>query len=113
MAANYEGDTPTLHARRSAQMFGGTLEDYVPVHTLHESARLHLPGARHRALLHTTLGVQTAEEVFGLDLQTGSGAVSTREVTEAHIRASVSSRPSRRRWTACRSSPGCTGGRRP
>lgn len=89
MEANYDSDTPTRHARRSAERFGGTPEDYLPVHALLESTRLHLPGARHRVLLHTTLGVQTAEEVFGLELEIGNGRVSTREVAEAHIRADL------------------------
>ena len=83
LGANYDGDTPTRHARRSAAVFGGTPDDYLPVHALLECGRLHLPGARHRVLLHTTLGVQTAEEVIGLDIPTRDGLVPTREVTDA------------------------------
>ena len=86
MLSNYESDTPSLHARWSVKRFGGTPNDYLPIHQFLESSRLHLPDARHRVLLHTTLGVQTVEEVFGLELSSG---VPTRLVTESHIHADL------------------------
>ena len=86
LSQNHEADTPSAHARRSVTLLGGTLEDYLPIHQFLESSRLHLPDARHRVLLHTTLGVQTVEEVFGLEL---ASSVSTRLVAETHIRADL------------------------
>lgn len=85
MLGNYASDTPGVQARRSAGQFGGEPEDYLPIHTFLESSRLHLSDARHRVLLHTTLGVQTVEEVFGLELN----VVPTRLIAEAHIRADL------------------------
>ena len=70
MLSNYDNDTPSLHAQRSAEKFGGSANDYLELHKFLEISRLHLPDARHRALLHTTLGIQTVEEVFGLELAT-------------------------------------------
>ena len=85
MLENYESDTPSVHARRSAKRFDGNPKDYLPIHEFLESSRLHLPDVRHRVLLHTTLGVQTVEEVFGLELN----AVPTRLIAEAHIQADL------------------------
>lgn len=85
MLENYGSDTPSVHARWSAKRFGGKPSDYLPIHRFLESSRLHLPDARHRVLLHTTLGVQTVEEVFGLELDT----IPTRLIVEAHIRADL------------------------
>jgi hypothetical protein len=90
MLENYECDPPSEHARRSAERFGGEVKDYGPIHTLLESSRLHLPDARHRVLLHTTLGVQTVEEVFGLALETENGPIPTRLVAEVHLQADLS-----------------------
>ena len=89
MLQNYESDTPSVHARWSVQKFGGQLEDYLPIHQFLEDSRLHLPDSRHRVLLHTALGVQTVEEVFGLELTTSDQTVPTRFVAEAHIKADL------------------------
>lgn len=86
----YQNDTPTIQAQRSAEQFGGKPEAYLAVHTFLESSRLHLSDARHSVLLHTTLGVGTVEEVFGLELQ----GVPTRLLAEAHIRADLGFVPS-------------------
>lgn len=83
MTSNYDSDTPSVHARWSVKQFGGKAEDYHPIHAFLEASRLHLPDARHRTLLHTTLGVQTVEEVFGLELPNG---VPMRLIAETHIR---------------------------
>lgn len=91
LLANYDQDTPSVHARWSAQRFGGIPQDYHPIHALLECSRLHLPDPRHRVLLHTTLGIQTVEDIFGLELPTG---VPTRLVAEHHIRADLGFIPS-------------------
>ena len=86
MLENFESDTPSVHARWSVKRFGGQASDYFPIHAFLECARLHLPDSRHRVLLHTTLGVQTVEEVFGLELPSG---IPTRLIVEAHIEADL------------------------
>lgn len=89
MLENYECDTPSVHARWSAKQFGGKTEDHLPIHQFLEDSRLHLSDARHRVLLHTTLGVQTVEEVFGLELPTSDQTVPTRLIAETHIKADL------------------------
>ena len=85
LETNYQYDTPSQHAQGSVRRFGGDAKTYLPVHAFLESSRLHLPDARHRVLLHTTLGVQTVEEVFGLELE----GIPTRLIAEAHIEADL------------------------
>ena len=85
LQTNYQDDTPSQHAQVSAEQFGGNARTYLPLHAFLESSRLHLPGARHRVLLHTTLGVQTVEEVFGLTIE----GIPTRLLAEAHIGADL------------------------
>lgn len=82
---HYRDDTPSVQSQRSVKHFGNQPEAYLPVHAFLEGSRLHLSDARHRVLLHTTLGVQTVEEVFGLTVE----GVPTRLVAEAHIRADL------------------------
>ena len=94
MLENYDCDTPSVHARWSVKQFGGKPEDYLPIHQFLEDSRLHLPDARHRVLLHTTLGVQTVEEVFGLELSTSDSTVPTRLIAEKHIIADLGFIPS-------------------
>ena len=85
LGTNYQDDTPSRHAQGSAEQFGGNAQTYLLLHAFLESSRLHLSGARHRVLLHTSLGVQTVEEVFGLELE----GVPTRLIAEAHMGADL------------------------
>lgn len=87
---NYQDDTPNVHAVRSAEQFGGQPEAYLPVHTFLESSRLHVSDARHRVLLHTTLGVQTVEETVSLTVD----GVPTRLIAESHIKTDLGFVPS-------------------
>ena len=85
LQTNYDADTPSVRMWKSTRLFGGFPETYLPIHTFLESSRFHLSDARHRVLLHTTLGVQTVEEVFGLELE----GIPTRLIAEAHIEADL------------------------
>ena len=85
LETNYQDDTPSQHAQESVRRFGGDAQSYLPVHMFLESSRFHLSDARHRVLLHTTLGVQTVEEIFGFELKD----VPTRLIAEAHIEADL------------------------
>lgn len=76
-----------FHSESSARRFGGTPEDYVPIHKFLDQSKLYLADWRHRALLHTTFGVSLCEQFFG-DLYTRPSdgqRVATRTITEVHI----------------------------
>ena len=76
-----------FHSESSARRFGGTPDDYVPIHKFLDQSKLYLADWRHRALLHTTFGVALCEQFFG-DLYkraSDGGAVATRTIAEVHI----------------------------
>jgi len=75
------------HAESSANLFGGTAEDYVRLHKFLDQSKLYLADWRHRALLHTTFGVALCEQMFGdLYVRLSDGIkVCTRTLAERHI----------------------------
>jgi hypothetical protein len=54
-----------VHAERSAKKWGGTPEDYLPIHRWLDQCKAHLADNRHRAVLHNAWGIHLAIEVFG------------------------------------------------
>ncbi len=76
-----------FHSESSARRFGGTSDDYVPIHKFLDQSKLHLADWRHRALLHTTFGVALCEHFFGdLYKRPSDGQhVATRTIAEVHI----------------------------
>lgn len=82
------------HAQSSARKWGGTPEEYLPVHEFIDGTKQAFGDVRHRALLHNTYGIWLVQEVFGrvLDVEKSrSGCrshmvkVPVREVAEQHI----------------------------
>ncbi len=76
-----------FHSKSSARRFGGTPEDYAPIHKFLDQSKLYIADWRHRALLHSTFGISLCEQFFG-DLYmrpSDNELVSTRAVAEQHI----------------------------
>ena len=90
---------PWEHAKHSVKRWGGTMEDYMPIHDFLDSSKAHFPDMRHRALLHSSFGIYIAERVFGTNITlkqytTREGnhnitymdrKVSVRDIAEAHV----------------------------
>jgi hypothetical protein len=57
---------PYLHAKISAQKWGGKPEDYQPIHDFIDSSKEHHADVRHRALLHNSWGCFLVEKLFGV-----------------------------------------------
>lgn len=78
---------PHLHARSSARRFGGTPDDYLPIHNFLDSSKAALPDNRHRALTHNSWFIGTVmERVFGVTIVNADGReVSVRDVAEQHV----------------------------
>ncbi len=76
-----------FHSQSSARKFGGAETDYTPIHKFIDSSKLYIADWRHRALLHTTFGIDLAEQMFGdLYRRPSDGAlVSTRTIASQHI----------------------------
>ena len=91
---------PYHHALSSVQKWGGTVEDYLPIHDWFDASKAFLADFRHRALRHHAEGIFWAEEVFGPTLTNADGkVVPVRFVGEQHVKEDLGS--SRRRPTGC------------
>lgn len=77
---------PYLHAKSSAQRFGGKPEEYLPIHEFMDSSKAHFADHRHRALFHSSFGCFIVEKVFGVIATNSEGKeYSPRDVAEQHI----------------------------
>ncbi|MFL5243091.1 MAG: DUF6915 family protein [Gemmataceae bacterium] len=77
---------PWHHAQRSARLYGGIAEDYLPIHQWFDESKAHMPDLRHRALRHHSEGIFLCEQTFGATLQNSTGkAVPVRQIGEQHI----------------------------
>ena len=90
---------PYLHAKISANKFGGIPEDYIEIHDWFDSSKAHIPDARHRLALHNSFGIYLCEQVFGEIIQMPDGRfkrapyiivsdgrkVSVRDIAEQHV----------------------------
>lgn len=64
---------PLVHAERSARKWGGSVDDYLPLHQWFDATKRHLADNRHRMLLHNSFGILLAEQAFGLALTNSAG----------------------------------------
>ena len=64
---------PYIHAKNSANKYGGIPEDFLEIHQFMDSAKEHLGTIVHRIVLHNTFGISLAERIFGDIVQTGTG----------------------------------------
>jgi len=88
-------DHATLHARD----FGGKPEDYLPVDRFLDSTKLHCADYRHRAILHSSFGIDLAEQVFGDSIINSDGArIPVREIARRHIMQDCSCVPTVKEW---------------
>lgn len=77
---------PLVHAERSARKWGGTPENYLPVHQWFDATKSVIPDNRHRMLLHHSLGILLAEQVFGPVIRLdGGGRVFVRDIGTQHV----------------------------
>lgn len=76
------------HAQLDAKKFGGVPEDYLAIHAWFDQTKAHVADARHRTLLHNSLGIFICEQVFGVMITNSDGkAVAVRLIGESHVRA--------------------------
>jgi len=77
---------PLVHAERSAKRWGGVPGDYIEIHKWFDQTKGHLADNRHRLLLHNSLGIILAEQVFGDAVYLENGKrVFVRDIAVQHI----------------------------
>lgn len=90
---------PHAHAKNSANKYGGKPEDYQALHDFFDSTKAALPDMRHRAILHSALGIFLLERVFGPTMTNSDGRiVSVRDVGEDHVIEDLGFIPTVERW---------------
>jgi hypothetical protein len=83
---NLEKMKPLIHARNSVRRWGGTPEDYQPIHDFIDSSKATFSDVRHRAILHSAFGCFLVERVFGTAIRLSNGReISTRDIAEQHV----------------------------
>jgi hypothetical protein len=90
---------PWHHARRSAQLYGGMPEDYLPIHQWFDESKAHMPDLRHRALRHHSEGIFLCESIFGPVLRNSAGKdVPVRQIGEQHVTDDLGWIPTLKDW---------------
>lgn len=87
------------HALSSARKWGGTVEDYLPLHQWFDRSKEIIADFRHRALRHHAEGIFMLETVFGATITLSTGRiVPTRLIGEQHVLEDLGRIPSFADW---------------
>jgi hypothetical protein len=90
---------PLIHAESSVRRYGGTVEDYLPIHDFMDSSKAALADVRHRAVFHSAFGIYIVERVFGDYITNTDGKrVSVRDVAEDHVKEDLGFIPTMEHW---------------
>ena len=90
---------PWYHAERSVRLFGGAVEDYLPIHDWFDESKAHLADFRHRALRHHSEGIFLCETLFGKTITNSDGKqIPTRFIGEQHVKDDLGWIPTVKDW---------------
>ena len=94
---------PYHHALSSARKWGGTVDDYLPLHAwFDDPSKLIIADFRHRALRHHAEGVFALERAFGPTITNStSRVVPVRLIGEQHCIEDLGFIPSFADWVRC------------
>jgi len=77
---------PYIHAESSVKLFGGAVEDYLPLHNWFDETKAWHPDWRHRAFRHHTECIQWCIEKFGEVIVNSDGKeIATLELGNQHV----------------------------
>jgi hypothetical protein len=90
---------PYHHALSSVKKWGGSPEDYQPIHNFFDESKAHMADFRHRALRHHSEGIFMAEKIFGATIVNSDGrVVPVRYIGEQHVTEDMGRIPSVNDW---------------
>jgi hypothetical protein len=93
---------PYHHALSSVKKWGGSVEDYLPIHDWFDATKGLMPDFRHRAARHHAEGIFLCERLFGVTVTLSTGRkVPTRWVGEQHVKEDLGFIPSLQDWLGC------------
>jgi len=78
---------PLIHSKSSVKRWGGSVEDYLPIHELIDSPKATMNNNASRALTHNTWFAYTIiPQIFGYNITNSSGkSVDTIDIAMLHI----------------------------
>ena len=90
---------PYHHSLSSVKKWGGSVEDYLPIHNWFDESKMMMGDFRHRALRHHAEGIFMCEKIFGVTIKLSNGRVlPTRYVAEQHVKEDLGCIPSMQDW---------------
>lgn len=93
---------PYHHSLSSVRKWGGTVDDYLAIHSWFDASKAITAGFGHRALRHHAEGIFMAETIFGSTITLSFGRViPTRWVGEQHVIEDLGFIPSFADWAKC------------
>jgi len=93
---------PYHHALSSVKKWGGTVEDYRPLHSWFDESKMLTADFRHRALRHHAYGIFELERFFGQTITISTGrVVPVRFIGEQHVIEDLGFIPSFADWVRC------------
>lgn len=93
---------PYHHSLSSVKKWGGTVEDYMPIHDWFDETKKLLADFRHRALRHHAEGIFLCEQVFGKTITLSTGRViPVRWIGEQHVKEDLGRIPTAAEWLQC------------
>jgi hypothetical protein len=90
---------PYHHALSSVRKWGGTVDDYLAIHSWFDHSKEIIADFRHRALRHHAEGIFMAETIFGVTITNSDGhVIPVRWVGEQHVMEDLGRIPSFADW---------------
>jgi hypothetical protein len=90
---------PYHHALSSVKKWGGSVDDYLPLHAWFDQSKEIIADFRHRALRHHAEGIFMLETLFGTTLTLSTGRIiPTRWIGEQHVTEDLGRIPSFADW---------------
>lgn len=78
--------SPVFHAQSSVRKWGGSIEDYMPIHNWFDATKEHVADYRHRIFRHHSEGIFECERIFGTHITNSDGKiVPVRYIGEQHV----------------------------
>ena len=78
---------PLIHSKSSVKLWGGSVEDYIPLHNKMDCSKKYYTDNRHRALTHNMFFIfEVMIPIFGEYITNSDGKmVSVKDICEYHI----------------------------
>jgi hypothetical protein len=90
---------PYHHCLSSVKKWGGTVDNYIHIHSWFDESKQIIADFRHRALRHHAEGIFMSETIFGRTVLLSTGRIiPTRWIGEQHVREDLGFIPSFADW---------------